>query len=357
MARSFSSRPAVALVLAVSLAVSADVRAQDPAAPEPTVPAVAEPAVAPAGDPLAGPRGLDPDALVAGEDAAYRSFMRGKRSFEGNDFDAALLAFGDALRQLPDERPYAKSRGALALWSARCHGQLYGLRGDTTALDREVELLQSYAARLGDIARDATDRAAKQALVDTRLQQIADERARIAAEHGAVDEQIDRSLRGEYAGVDTKEWQPRVEDLAWVRRPDDPRPKGKQDHDDEDARRKQEEQAEARTRKPGTGLIAGGAVALGIGVAALAVMGAGMARAHAAEDFSPTQTPDDRRAQIGRGIAGNAMSITGAVAGGVLVVTGAVLVGLGVKKRRNTSLAPTASRRGAGVSLTVRFAP
>lgn len=324
---------------------------------EPTVPEATVPESAPAADPLAGPRGLDPDRLVAGEEAAYRAYMRGKKAFEANDYDGALVAFGDALRQLPDELPYAKSRGALALWSARCHGQLYGLRGDVAALDRETELLQAYLARIDAIARDADDETAKRALVDQRLQQIGAERARIASEQGNTDEQIDRSLRGEYEGVDATQWQPSVADLAWVPRPDDPRPKGKQDQDDEDARQKQLQQNDARKRKPGTGLIAGGAIALGIGVAALAVMGAGMARAHAAEDFSATQTPDERRAQIGRGLAGNDMAIAGAIAGGVGVITGAVLVGLGAKKRRNATVTPTASRRGAGLSLSVRFAP
>ena len=345
------TRSTLSIVLASALALPST------AVAEPTVPEATVPDAAPAVDPLAGPRGLDPDRLVAGEEAAYRAYMRGKKAFEANDYDAALLAFGDALRQLPDERPYAKSRGALALWSARCHGQLYGLRGDTAALDREVELLNAYVARLDAIARDAADKTAKQTLVDQRLQQIAAEQARIAGEHGNTDEQIDRSLRGEYEGVDATQWQPAVEDLAWVPRPDDPRPKGKQDQDDEDTRQKKLQQSEERKRKPGTGLIAGGAIALGIGVAALAVMGAGMARAHAAEDFSPTQTPDERRAQIGRGIAGNDMAIAGAIAGGVAVITGAVLVGLGAKKRRAATLTPTASRRGAGLSLSVRFAP
>jgi hypothetical protein len=342
------TRSIAASVLASALALPTRALA------EPEIPEVA---AQPTVDPLAGPHGLDPHRLVAGEEAAYRAFMRGKKAFEANDYDAALVAFGDALRQLPDETPYAKSRGALALWSARCHGQLYGLRSDPSALDREDELLRAYAARLGDIARDADDRAAKQALVDLRLQQIADERARISGEHGGTDEQIDRSLRGEYDGVDATQWEPRVEDLAWVPRRDDPRPKAKQDSDEEDARKKAQEQTVEKKRKPGTGLIAGGAVALGIGVAALAVMGAGMARAHAAEDFSPTQSPNERREQIGRGLSGNDMAIAGAVAGGVLVVTGAVLVALGAKKLRKAAITPTAMRRGAGVSLTVRFAP
>jgi hypothetical protein len=341
-----------AIALALGLAVAAPASAAEP-------PAIAEPPVgAPATDPLAGPRGLDPDRLVAGEEAAYRSFMRGKQAFEANDYDTALVAFADALRQLPDERPYARSRGALALWSARCHGQLYGLRGETSSLDREQALLDGYLARVDAIAQDADDLAAKRALVDQRLQQIAEERTRIAGEHGAADEQIDRSLRGEYDGVDATAWQPGVEDLAWVRRRDDPRPRIEQDRDDEQARQQLHDAEPKRTRKPGTGMIAGGAVALGVGIAALAVMGAGMARAHGAESFPATQSPEQRREQIGRGLTGNAMAIAGAVTGGVALVAGAVLIGLGVKQRRRaTSLAPTASRRGAGLSLMVRFAP
>lgn len=344
----------MALVPLLSLGMTPAAQAQPGAVAE--VAPMPPPDTAAPGDPLAGPTGLDPHALVRGEEAAYQAYMRGKRAFEANDFDRALVDFGDALRQLPDEAPYARSRGSVALWMVRCHGALYGLRGELTELDREVELLDAYATRLDAIAADTDDRAAKSALVDARREEIIKERARVSGEHGDVDTQLDRSVRGEYEGVVASTWAPRVEDLAWYRRRDDPRPRGAQVNEVDPQAKKTDE---GPRRRKGTGLIAGGAVALGVGVGALAVMGAGMARASAAESFSPTQTPAARREQIGRGMAGNTMAIAGAVTGGVAVLAGAVLVGIGVRKRKadrpQVSIAPGGGRRGVSVSLSVRF--
>lgn len=307
-------------------------------------------------DPLAGPTGLLPDALVRGEETAYQAYMRGKRAFEANDFDRALVDLADALRLLPDEAPYARSRGSIAMWMIRCHGARYALRGDLGELDREVVLLDAYAARLDSIAANAEDRDAKAALVEARRREIASERERVSGEHGDVDTQIDKSVRGEYEGTVASTWEPRVEDLAWYRRRDDPRPKGRQADDLEPDKR---EIGEAQGRRAGTGLIAAGAVVLGTGIGALAVMAAGMARASKAESFSDQQTPAERREQIGRGVSGNTMSVAGAVVGSVAVITGAVLVGVGVKKRRaeskRVSISPSASRRGGGVFVMVRF--
>lgn len=313
-------------------------------------------AVQPSDDVLAGPTGLDPHALVKGEEAAYQAYMRGQRAFEANDFDRALVDFGDALRQLPDQKEYARSRGSVALWIARCHAQLYGLRGDAAQLDLELAVLDAYAGRLHAIAGDEADRVAKQALVDQRKAEIDAEKLRISGNHGDVDTQIDKSVRGEYEGVEASTWAPRVEDLAWYRRRDDPRPRGSQSDDIEPEKTIVPEQVGPRK---GTGLIAGGAVALGVGVAALAVMGAGMAKAKGAETFAMDQTPGDRREQIERGNVGNAMAVGGAVAGGVLLVTGAVLVAIGAKKRKNdpprTSLSGAFGRRMVGVNVSVRF--
>jgi hypothetical protein len=318
--------------------------------------AMATLAAQPPEDVLAGPTGLDPHALVKGEEQAYQSYMRGQRAFEANDFDKALVDFGDALRQLPDQKEYAKSRGSIALWIARCHGQIYGLRGDAAQLDLEVAVLDAYASRIESIAAGADDLVAKQALVDQRKQEIDAEKQRISGQHGDVDTQIDKSVRGEYDGVVASTWAPRVEDLAWYRRRDDPRPRGDQSDDIEPEKKIVPEQTGPRK---GTGLIAGGAIALGIGVAALAVMGAGMARAKSSEAFPVDQTPTQRRNQIENGNVGNAMAVGGAVAGSVLVITGAVLVAIGAKKRKNdpprAAVSGAFGRRMAGISVRVRF--
>jgi hypothetical protein len=339
--------PCCALVLAPLLVLG-------PLRPAQAQPSAASPTMQ--DDPLRGPTGLDPDALVRGEEAAYAAYMRGKRAFEANDFDRALVDFGDALRLLPDAAPYARSHGSVAMWIVRCHGARYGLRGEAAELDRELEILAAYASRLDAIATDAEDRAAKAELVEARRAEIEGEQARISGEHGDVDTQLDRSVRGEYGGVVVSTWAPRIEDLAWYRRRDDPRPRGRQ-NDEVDP----EAQPDAAPDGPrrGTGMIAAGAVALGVGAAALGVMAAGMARARAAESFPDVQTPAARRGQIERGTTGNAMAVAGAVTGGVAVLAGAVLVGLGVKRRRadapRVAIVPAAGRRTGSVTLTVRF--
>lgn len=344
-------RPTLVAAIALSIAALPPAAAAAPA-PEPASPSASESGP----DVLAGPRGLDPTRLVRGEEAAYQAFLRGQRAFDESDFDAALRAFGDALRLLPDERPYARSRGSIALWVARCHGQRYGLRADTADLDAEEAVLRAYLARLPEIGTDDADREAKRALAQQRLDELAAERQRIAG-HGDAQTQIDASLRGDYEGVQASSWAPSVADLAWYQRRDDPRARSGQ-VDEHDPEPDPVVVPEPRRRR-GTGLIAAGAVSLGVGVGALAVMGAGMARAHAAEDFSATQGPDQRREQISRGLAGNAMAVAGAVTGGVTVVLGAVLVGLGVKRRRadapTLSLRPAVSRRLLGLALSVRF--
>ena len=307
-------------------------------------------------DVLAGPTGLDAHALVKGEEAAYQSYMRGQRAFHAGDLDTALAEFGDALRRLPEQKEYARSRGSTALWIAKCHGLRYELRGDVAQLELERAVLAAYVERLDGIAADAEDRAAKQGLVAQRLHELDAEALRIGGNHGDVDTQIDRSVRGEYDGVVVTSWAPRVEDLAWYRRRDDPRPRGDQSDDVEPEKRV--DSASDGARK-GSGMIAGGAVSLGVGVAALAVMGAGMARASKAESFAMDQTPAGRREKLQSGNVGNAMAVSGAVVGSVLVVAGAVLVAIGAKKRRadrpRAEVSGGFGRRMAGVSVRVRF--
>lgn len=348
-----------ALVIALVLAqLSRPAAAQSPeaSASRDAAAAIPEPIAGPLS--IAGARGLDPDGMVAGEDAAYERYMAGRKAYDAGDAAAAAEAFVAALRRLPELPPYVRSRGSLALAWAQCEARLYLERGDLDHLARERSILAAYLGRVDEIGRDQADRAAKRALVTTRMAEIEAEFARLTGDHGDAETQIARSLEGEYAGVQQSAWAPRVEDLAWHRRRDDPRARARQLTEAERAGLDAGRGDDGEARRPGTAMIATGATVLAIGVGALAVMGVGMARAKAADDFSPTQSPDARRQQIERGTAGNAMAVAGAAVGAAAVITGAVLVGLGVKKRRGAArleLAPTVVRGGGGLVLGGSF--
>jgi hypothetical protein len=129
----------------------------------------------------------------------------------------------------------------------------------------------------------------------------------------------------------------------------------------------------------GIGLIAGGAVAAALGLGGFGVLAAGALIANRAEkDFlavtceAPCGTEEEAAAQAERdeitqsGKTGNALTIVGAIAGPVLFITGGVLIGLGIKKRKDSkaardekiksiSVMPTTGRSFTGLVLTGRF--
>jgi hypothetical protein len=217
-------------------------------------------------------------------------------------------------------------------------------------------VLRSYVQRLGEIATSTNDREHKRSLAETRIEEIRVERERITADHGSVDDQLDKSLAGEYAGVQASTFAPTPADLAWVPRADDPRAKTKQASDEEDALRKKELAEQTRSRRRGIGIVSAGSVLLGAGIAGFAVMGVGASKAARANDFDPAQTPDQRREQIGEGRTGNALAVAGLVSGGVLLVSGVVLVAIGARRmKKNPGAHARVSPTPGGVLITGRF--
>jgi hypothetical protein len=328
--------------------------------PEPMAEAQLAPAPEPEGDPLAGAAGLSPQEMVDGEAAAYRHFMAGQRAAEALDVDAAIESFREALRVLPDEPPYGPSRGSLALRLALAYAAKYGDTADPAFLAAQETVLNAHLARLREIRpSDPAARESLRASVQARLSELAAERERIATDHGATEEQLAKSLRGEYREDEGPAWAPASEDLRWYPRPDDPRPRARQTDEGETAPEEQIVVAPEPARRRGGGLVAAGSVALGAGVAGLAVMGVGLGRARAANDFDPTASPMQRLEQIERGRQGNAMTVVGALSGSVLLATGIALVAVGAKRMRErpraTALAPFATPTHAGIVLTGRF--
>ncbi len=319
----------------------------------PQVPESAPPLPELSGDPLAGARGLDPDGLVAAEAEAYALYMEGATQFDAGRWDEAERTFAKALRTLPDDRPYVRSRGALALWWALCHGKLYDVAGDLRVLERERAILHAYRDRLPEIATSAEDRTHKQSLVAERLAEIDEEIRRHTEDHGDADTQLRKSLAGEYEGVRTSEWRPdRIADLGWHARKDDPRLRSRQENEQETAGT-DDEIVEDRGRRPGVGLVVSGAVTMAAGVAGLGVMGAGMAKASRANGFDAMQSPMQRREQIANGLDGNTMSVTGAAVGSALLVTGVVLTIVGAKRMKKARASAHAT--GLGLAVTGRF--
>ena len=304
-------------------------------------------------DPLAGAEGLDPRGMVESEQAAYELYLEGVKAYEATRFSAAKDAFERAARTLPDLPPYGRSRGALGLWLARCHARLYEESGELQLLELESALLHAYRSRLREAATDGTDRTHKQALVEQRLEELAHEQALRTEDHGDLETQLARSIRGEYDGAKVSRWSPTMNDLAWHFRPDDPRPRTIQQDESERVGPDALGPTES-VRRPGTGLIVGGTLGMVAGVAGLGVMAVGMTQAASANGFDPADDPASRRAQIARGERGNAMAVVGVVAGSALLVSGAILVGLGVKKRRATQATAQLSVGPTGALLGVR---
>jgi hypothetical protein len=297
-------------------------------------------------DPLAGPRALDPEALVEGEAAAYRLYMEGKRRLEEGEPERAEQTFAEALRTLPDQAPYARSRGSLALWWVRCHVELYERSGELAVLDRETAILAAYVARLDAIAVSAEDRAHKQDLVQRRLDEIEGVRRLRAAAQEDLETQLDR----EHTGYQVSTWRPdTLQDLGWYPRRDDPRKRAVQATGDVGPGPGRDVAPEPeRERRPGVGLVVAGALSMAAGAAGLGVMGVGMARGSKANDFDPTQSPMARREQIVAGVDANTMSASGAIAGGVVLATGIVLTVLGAKRMKQRPFTTGSTRVALG---------
>ncbi len=331
------------------------VEGEDPLAPD-VIPAASEEAPAPQPAPLEGARRLDADGLFDAEQTAYASYMQGQRALDEGDPNAAIDAWEKGVRALPDERPYARSRGALALRLVTAHEARYRLEGDIADLRRQIALLEGYRARLSEMFPDDAElRQRKDGLAAEQIERIEAEIERTEGDHGTVDEQLERSLRGEYADRNDAAWGFDATDVAWHPRPDDPRKHEAQATDAEVAPEQvtnADEPAPLQPRKRGTGLIVTGALLTGAGVAGFAVGGAGMAAAAAANDFDEMQTPTQRRQQIASGNAANQRAVIGLSAGAALTVTGIVLIAVGAKRRKASPSAlavlPSLGRGRAG---------
>lgn len=108
-----------------------------------------------------------------------------------------------------------------------------------------------------------------------------------------------------------------------------------------------------------TTLIATGAVLLALGVGATAMIGIGAVEGKRAREDSklPGYTDEQRDGIDKRGRSMNSLLIAGAVTAPVLAIAGISLVVVGAKNKRKAqlALAPSVSRRFAGVVLRGRF--
>jgi hypothetical protein len=111
--------------------------------------------------------------------------------------------------------------------------------------------------------------------------------------------------------------------------------------------------------KPGTTLIASGAVLIALGVGATAMIGIGAIEGKRAREDGklPGYTDEQRDTIDKRGRSMNSLLIAGAVTAPVLAIAGISLVVVGAKSKRKAqlALAPSVTRRFAGVVLRGRF--
>lgn len=349
----------------------ADPEEPDPDASGPTEPAeeLIPDARPPAHDPaqdepaqLTGTTRLDADGLFDSEERAYGLYMEGLHALEDEeDADLAIAKWEEAVRVLPDERPYARSRGALALRLVTAHDLRFGQCGELSDLRRQRSLLLGYQARLGEMyPADVAARQLRHDRAQVRIDEIDDELQRIEGDHGTVEDQLDRSLRGEYEERAGDRWRPDPTDMGWHARPDDPRLHARQAADGEDAPEELVTEGDDEpTKKAGTGLLVTGGVLTGLGLGGIGVGVAGMLIARRADVFDPKQAPDARREQMTRGENANVMAVTGLAAGGALAVTGVVLLAVGAKRRRTstprTAFAPAVSPGFTGITAVTRF--
>lgn len=314
--------------------------------------AVIEPA------PLTGATRLDADGLFRAEETAYGGFMAGQRALDQDDIDEARRLWTDAIATLPDERPYAGSRGALAMWLALAAQAEYARDGSMDALRTEVSLLQGWLARLPELEPDdAGRRASLDTLMQARIDAV---RAQIdweLAEHGDADAQLAKSLEGGYETREFEAWRPPTELLAWKPRADDPRAGVHQASENEEAPEKVSPEVIDEPERPsGTGLIVGGSVLLATGLAGAIVGALGMRNAAAANTFDATGTPAQRREQMADGERGNQTAVVGLSAGGALLVAGVTMLAIGAKRRkRSMRILPETSAHHIGLSIEGRF--
>lgn len=333
-----------------------------PAAPAPSESEAAVAAMEPA--PLQGATRLDADGLFESERRAYGLYLEGVTAFETDeDVDAAIAKWQEALATLPDERPYARSRGALALRLVLAHEKRFYRDGELDDIYRQVALLRGYQARLPEMfPDDPAARARRRDHAQVRIDQLHADLQRFAGDDSTIEEQLARSLRGEYEARGDDNWRADPADAGWRARPDDPRKEGTRASDREIApERTQPEVTEpaATARKQGTGLLVSGAIVGVAGLAGVGVGAAGMVAASRANEFDPAQTPPQRREQIARGERGNVQAVVGLAAGGALTVVGVVLVATGAAKRKRSAskvaLSPMRTPDGWGASITGRF--
>jgi len=334
---------------------------EPPPATAATAPRVA-PEVTPA--PLTGASRLDANGLVEAEQQAYGLYMDGVHALDdAADPDLAIDKWEQALRTLPDERPYALSRGALALRLVTAHQVRFFRDGDLDDLRREKSLLLGYQERLVDmVPTDAEARSSRHSTMQTRIDEIDGELSRLEDDQGTTEEQLGKSLRGEYAARGAETWRPDPSDMGWHPRADDPRKHASQAHDGEVAPEETTPEIVEPTDpgpRPGTGRLVVGAVLTGAGLGGLGVGAVGLVQANRANTFDPEQDPQQRRMQIGEGERANGLALGGLIGGGVLTVVGLAVLISGARKRSKSpsraALTPAVTPTHLGASLRATF--
>jgi hypothetical protein len=282
-----------------------------------------------------------------------RLYVEGQDKYAEGDFAGAADAWTRLLDLLPEAQANRATRENVLLNVVQAHLDGYA-RTRKDDGNKDIEMLRAGKQVLDTYFANFKKAYGDRAAVSTAVQEKADELESTLAD-------------AEKEAAAVPEPDPDLGDDGGTTDPD---PDGDKDRPDVIV---------LESGNDGGGLIVGGAVAAGLSLGGFGVLAAGAVISNRAEeDFlavecaTPCGADEQAAAQAerddaeSRGRLGNALTITGAIVGPVLLITGGVLIGLGIKKRKDSkaardekikgiSVMPTAGRSFTGLVLTGRF--
>lgn len=255
----------------------------------------------------------EPTPLERAEDL----YDRGRAKFETVDYLGAIELWTEAFAMVADSPEAGGIKAALTYNIATAQERAFNIDHDVTHLRQAVELMMSYQKAIPTLFGEGAEAQAEREKIQSRIDAL----------------------------------QARIEEVEAADGPQTPTPTPPPAEETlEDA------PVTDPTARP---LIISGAVLTAVGIAGLGVMAGGLSMGNRANDLSglsPTDF-DGRQERFQRGERGNTLAYVGGIGGGVLLATGAVLLGLGIKRKRSSSVAvaPWGGPSVAGATLRGRF--
>lgn len=242
-------------------------------------------------------------------------YDRGRAKFETVDYLGAIELWTEAFAILADSPSGGSIKAALTYNIATAQERAFNIDHDVTHLRQAVELMMRYQKAVPTLFGDTAEGTEESAKIQSRIDAL---QARIA-EVEAADRPASPAGPVEDAGT-------------------------------------QDKPAPDPTARP---LIISGVVLTVVGVAGMGVMAGGLSIGNRSNDLSGLSPMDyeGRQERFQQGERGNTLAYVGGIGGGLLLATGAVLLGLGIKRKRSSTvaLAPWSGPGVAGATVRGRF--